>query len=260
MHLPFDRPLRDNRTGIEREALTIPVEQGVAQRFSDSIDHFYRSAISLNPTPRNQIAYGCYLAEHGHFIEAMHEFDETLEAELVSGDGAILAEIVHHIAMIEHRFEADDSIGRTELASIENWSDENAETGKFPDDRDDEDWNSVVAARESAEVIQQMIGEVGQRPSVDLGATLAGLDPRTLHDVRDLLTMLWADRMACEQRRSGLILLKLALFCGKYNLCGIEVACIRKAIRCFEQAAKEIRGYRLHFVTRPAICHETVCP
>jgi len=66
-----------------------------------------------------------------------------------------------------------------------------------------------------------------------------------LLEISRLLAMLWTDRIASEQRRTGRSLLKFALFCGKHNWLDIEIACIQNALRSFEQAATEISRPRL---------------
>ncbi len=237
------------------EALVAASEKpGVSHDHAEVIDQVYLAAISADPSPRNRIAYGRYLAEHGRFIDGMLEFGKILEADPGIEDADLLSEIVRQIIKIEARLEEDDTFGRSELQSIDRWEEWN-------DDVDsniahaDHPFTDDSGMTTATNVIQQLMGEPDEAPCVDVGHGLAGLDSATMHEVAEVLTMLWADRMAGERRRTGLTLLKLALFCGRYSRCEVEVACIRRAITCFQQAATELQNSRLR-CSEPAAVNE----
>jgi len=128
MRLPFNR-LPDMADTQEEPIHTSP-NPSVALLFADTIDRLYRAAIAVNPTPVNLMAYACYLAEHGQFVEALREFGLILKQDTITGDATLLAEVIHHIADLEDRLENDALIGRSELTSIDSWTEWNA--GKPP--------------------------------------------------------------------------------------------------------------------------------
>ena len=222
-------------------------EQNVGDLFEVTIVRLYRAAIEVDPSPRSQIAYGCYLAEHGQCLESIREFDNILNIPGVAHDSALLAEIVHHLARIQNRLTDDDMVGSSAWSLPNWWEDAGKDEPLDPEDGYGEGvWSYFEIASEFADVIRELMGGCGGSPDRDLSAVLAGLDHRLMEEVGELLQSLRRHRTACQQRRTGLSLLKLALSCGKQNWCRIEVECIRKAVRCFEQAAADVHQSRRH--------------
>ena len=207
--------------------------------FADSIDHLYRCAIQADPTPRNRIAYACYLAEHGHDFEALGDFGKLCQSPAVAANSSLLAEIVFHVASIENRLE---SSGGAKGRAVDDWRDWEG-CHSIPLDDCDHHHRPFEVASEFADLMRQLVGEI-DGPAANVGSILADCDQRMLHEIGTLLDMLWRDRSAVERRRTGLALLRLGLFCGRHNWCEIEVACICKAIRCFEQAFAELHTPR----------------
>lgn len=216
--------------------------QSVAALFADAIDHLYRVAITVDPSPRSQIAYGCYLAEHGQPLEAFREFDEILSHDNVSDDPEILGEIVYRLSEIERRLETDSSTSLSEH-SVTDWQDFDFHE---PEQVDEDGWGagSTESVSEIADAIRQLMDGTRQRSPRDFSRIVAELDLHTLEDVGDLLGKVRHDRALCERRRTGKSLLKLALFCSRRDWCHVAVECIREAIRCFAQVAMEILNSR----------------
>ena len=229
---------------LEDALLAASQKPNVAGDYVDTIDRLYRVAISDDPSPRNRIAYGRYLAEHGQFIRGMREFGKILDDTNATGNTGLLAEIVRHITWIETRLENDDSSGRSELWSVDNWQDGDDDRTQALNNADDRRGPASDNALKVSDFFRQIMDESEETSAANVSNALAGLDSRILREVTDLLTRLRSDRLACEQRRTGLTLLKLARCCGRHNQSEIEVACIRKAICCFAQAAAEIQGWR----------------
>lgn len=88
----------------------VSVASKVAHQFAGSIDRIYRVAITADPTPRNQIAYGCYLARHGNPLLALHEFHEILSDPRIVGRPGLLTEIVGHLQQMEIQLQSDEWI------------------------------------------------------------------------------------------------------------------------------------------------------
>lgn len=78
-----------------------PVEQSIGEY----INRLYRVAVSSDPSPRSQIAYGAYLAAHGQPVEALHEFSELACDDRCLRDHRMLNEIIHFVTEIENRLE-----------------------------------------------------------------------------------------------------------------------------------------------------------
>jgi hypothetical protein len=212
--------------------------QSVAALFADSIDHLYRVAIAVDPSPHSQIAYACYLAEHHQPLESFREFDEILNHTKVAEDPEMLAEIVRRLSDVERRLENDDACNQ--LAEVgADWKDFDSHQ---PDGSDDD--CSTEAICEVADGIRQLMNGTRQRSPRDFSRIIAELDLHTLEDVGELLWQVHHDRALRERRRTGMSLLKLALFCGKRGWCHVEVESIREAIRCFAQVVMEISNGR----------------
>jgi hypothetical protein len=236
MHLPQEIS-HSNETSVQD--LNAGVER-ISDQFAESIDNLYRAAISADPSPRSQIAFACHLADHGDYLESLGEFEKMLDFDSVKAGPAYLTEIIYHVARIENRLEDDDLIGRSELSSIETWRDWNeSEISTW-----EEPTTSRHAAREVGDLINQLMGPESDSERMDVRPLVDHMDQQMLTEVGHLLNILWTDRTVCERRRTGLTLLKLGLFCGRHNWCEIDVACIRKAIRCFQQAAVDVRNSR----------------
>lgn len=92
---------RSPRTVFPHLASTATPEVG--QLFADSIDRLYRAAIAIDETPRSQLAYACFLAEHGQYLESLYEFRDLLSSENLADDPHLLAEIVQRFSSIQTR-------------------------------------------------------------------------------------------------------------------------------------------------------------
>lgn len=226
---------------IERSCQDSTPYPGVARMFADSIEHLYRVAITVDPSPRSQIAYACYLAEHGQPLEAFGEFDEILGHEKVCEDPAILNEIVHRLARIEKKLEAGSSSYLLQQQQIDFWENHD---GHEPDEACFEDpvGGTEDALAEVADAIRQLMDGTRQRSPREFSRIVAEMDLNTLEEIGDLLGKVQEDRALCQRRRTGMSLLKLALFCGRKEWHHVQVECIREALRCFAQVAMQVRN------------------
>jgi len=235
------------------------ISPDITHLFGHTIDRLYRAAMSVDSSPRNHIAYACYLVEHDRHAEAIHEFDEVLSSNVVSGDSEVLAEIVFHIARIQNKL-ADGEMHRTSKRELPKyWHEEGHDSGhdcaeEEPLDPDDEigegAWSHFEVASELAEFLRELMS--GDLAHEDLTSLLEELDHRLIEKVCGLLKSLQRDRTSADPERSGLALLKLAIFFGSRNWCHVEVQCIRRAVRCFEQSAERRRRLRIHLLRERA--------
>jgi len=233
--------IRDVAPNHHENECSAPVGRSIGQRYAASIEQIYRRAVAADSSPRSQIAYACFLADHGRFFESIREFEELMNDTQIAEDSAMLAEIVHHISKIQYWLADDEAIDAARFHCCDDHDDFSC------DDDEQENWDYQEAAGEFAKVVRQLKGD-----SIDVSAMLARLNRPMLDEVGDLLSLLRNHRTSNQRRNLGLTFLKLALFCGRQNWCALEVDCIRKAIHCFEEAATAIRHRRQEFLSERA--------
>lgn len=219
----------------------------IAGQFADSIDQLYQSAKSVDPTPRSQIAYACYLAEHGQNFASIGEFGEILDCPEVVNSPSLMAEIVYHVARIQIRLDDDDTPCTQQRLSLEDASDADLE------DLDPDDFARMHTSSEFADVMRQVMDQEAVLTRGDLLGLFSELDEPSTEELADLLKSLRLCQPVHLRRRRGLTLLRLALFCGRHNWCQIEAECIRTAIRCFEQSAANARWSRRRLLSEPVV-------
>lgn len=145
------------------------------QEFAKCIDRLYRVAMTVDKSPRSQIAYGAFLAAHGQPIDALRELGEVARADQCLTDRRVLTDVIQHVAAIENRLELNEP----------------------------ELWPAC-------------------RPE----------------SAFDLMGSIRAHRPGDRRRRTGHLLLALARTSCDQGWGAVAVASLRKAIRCFETAAR----------------------
>jgi hypothetical protein len=200
-------------------------QQRIGQLFAETIEGLYRAAIRDNPSPVNQMAYARYLASHGMPLRAIHEFESLLEDPVVYNDSRLLAEVSHQISQMEKCFNSD--FGDRDLASSE---------APHPD----ADSRPFAVASEFAEVILQLMADIGDDPDNELSLVLMELNEHAMDEIGGLVGILHQYHQSCERRVQGRSLLKLAEFCAERQWSAVQVACLKKALRCFGRIASEV--------------------
>ncbi|MBS0201257.1 MAG: hypothetical protein JSS49_00050 [Planctomycetes bacterium] len=92
-----------NVTRMMEPHLASDAKPEIAQLFGDSIDRLYRAAMAIDDTPRSQLAYACFLAEHGQDFESLREFQDLLSSQQLMENRELLFETVQRFAGIQQR-------------------------------------------------------------------------------------------------------------------------------------------------------------
>jgi tetratricopeptide (TPR) repeat protein len=208
-------------------------------------DAVFQRAVALDVSPCSGIAYGCALAEQERFNEALCQLTAALDIARRSGDRNALATIYHNLAAIyrelgdnvlARRFQQSaisqlDNCGPAELLGLANdaWLAERLELAE-------------CLAGTAADIDE---ADAYREPSAEVEATI-GLLTGFLNDPRDgirpLLRAYSRHKAAGELRLMGNDLLNLSALLGELGRHRGELACVRRAIACFDDAPAPVSG------------------
>ena len=197
----------------------------------------FRQALSLDSTPRSQIAYGVFLAQRERYFEAISIFTRVLDGDDRTAIGIVchnLAAIYREVGDLDlaRRFQwratlLHDDLGAEEMLGMAN--------DAIVSERHEVAESLVTAARVMAS------DEEGEETSdADLMATMGLVQAAMNSPEEGLFTLFAAYR--CHQavhdlRGMGADLLNMASQFGFLKRFRAERGCIVRAIRCFEQAS-----------------------
>ncbi len=211
-------------------------------------DTVFQRAIKVDASPAGCIAYACALAEQERFNEALCQLTSALDIAQQSGERGALATIYHNLAAVyrelgdndlARRFQQRaiamvDDCGPDELLGLANdaWRAERLEMAEClagaAADFDEIDFDE-----------DGVHGEVNAEVEATLGLLTGFLtDPR--EGIRPLLRAYSRHKAAGELRLMGNDLLNLSTLLGELNRHRGEMACVRRAIACFDDAPAPI--------------------
>lgn len=211
-------------------------------------DTVFQRAIKVDASPAGCIAYACALAEQERFNEALCQLTSALDIAQQSGERGALATIYHNLAAVyrelgdndlARRFQQRaiamvDDCGPDELLGLANdaWRAERLEMAEClagaAADFDEVDFDE-----------DGVHGEVNAEVEATLGLLTGFLtDPR--EGIRPLLRAYSRHKSAGELRLMGNDLLNLSALLGELNRHRGEMACVRRAIACFDDAPAPI--------------------
>ncbi len=215
----------------------------VRTRSWSEADAVFQRATKVDPSPAGCIAYGCALAEQERFNEALCQLTAALDIAQKSGERAALATIYHNLAAVyrelgdndlARRFQQRaiamvDDCGPEELLGLANdaWRAERLEMAEC----------LAGAAADFDE--GGLHGEMNAEVEATLGLLTGFLtDPR--EGIRPLLRAYSRHRATGELRLMGNDLLNLSALLGELGRHRGEMACVRRAIACFDDAPAPI--------------------
>lgn len=213
-------------------------------RWSDA-DAIFQRSIRVDVSPCSCIAYSCVLADQERFHEALCQLTAALDIAQRTGDRNALATIYHNLASIyrelgdndlARRFQQRatsqiDDCGSDELLSLANdaWLAQRHELAE-------------CLAGTAADIDEDEDDEFSE-PSAEVVATL-GLLNGFLHDPREGIRLLMRayarHRAAGEFKLMGNDLLNLSALFGELGRHRGELACVRRAVTCFESARASV--------------------
>ncbi len=202
-------------------------------------DAVFQRAIAVDASPCSGIAYGCALAEQERFHEALCQLTAALDIAQRRGDRDALATIYHNLAAIYRELGDNDLARRFQQRAISQVDD------CGPDELLGLANDAWLAERlELAECLAGTAADIDEEddfrePSPEVEATLGLLkgflrDPR--EGIRPLLRAYSRHKAIGELRLMGNDLLNLSALLGELGRHRGELACVRRAIACFDSA------------------------
>lgn len=211
----------------------------VRTRSWNEADAVFQRAVALDVSPCSGIAYGCALTEQERFNEALCQMTAALDIAQTSGDRHALATVYHNLAAIYRELGDNDLARRFQQRAISQVDD------CGPDELLGLANDAWLAERlELAECLAGTAADIDEEdefrePSAEVEATL-GLLTGFLHDpregIRPLLRAYSRHKAAGELRLMGNDLLNLSALLGELGRHRGELACVRRAIACFDDA------------------------
>lgn len=215
----------------------------VHTRSWNEADAVFLRAVALDVSPCSGIAYGCALAEQERFNEALCQMTAALDMAQRSGDRNALATVYHNLAAIYRELGNNDLARRFQQRAISQVDD------CGPDELLSLANDAWLAERlELAECLAGTAADIDEEgeyrePSAEIEATL-GLLTGFLHDpregIRPLLRAYSRHKATGELRLMGNDLLNLSALLGELGRHRGELACVRRAIACFDDAPAPI--------------------
>lgn len=211
----------------------------VRTRSWSEADAVFQRAVALDVSACSGIAYGCTLAEQERFNEALCQMTAALDIAQRNGDRHALATIYHNLAAVYRELGDNDLARRFQQRAISQVDD------CGPDELLGLANDAWLAERlELAECLAGTAADIEEddeyrEPSAEVEATL-GLLTGFLHDpregIRPLLRAYARHKAAGELRLMGNDLLNLSALLGELGRYRGELACVRRAITCFDNA------------------------
>lgn len=211
----------------------------VRTRSWSEADAVFERASSLDLTPASRLAHACALAEQERFREALGQLTEALDIAQRNGDLHSLATINHNLASIYRELGDSNLARRFQKRALNQLGD------CGPDELLGLANDAWLAERhELAECLAGTAADMDDEPELcepnpEVEATLGLMsgfltDPR--EGIRPLLRAYARHRAAGELRLMGHDLLNLSALLGELGRHRGELACVRRAIACYDDA------------------------
>lgn len=226
----------DPVSGNDPASKLVAAAESLAERRDwGGADELFHQAIVMDPSPASRIAYGVSLANQERFFEAVSAFAPVLQGT----DRDAIGVVCHNLAAIYR------DIGESELARHFQWkatlaqADSGAEellgmaNDAFACERHEAAESLVMSAVEI-----QLVDE-DDNPDADLIAMSGLIEAATESPAEGVISVYIAyQRHQAESnfRKMGFDQLNLSILFGRVKRFRAQEACLKRAIRCFEQA------------------------
>lgn len=214
-------------------------EDLVRARSWTEADAVFQRAVAIDPTPGSSISHACALVEQERFNEALSVLTSALDIAQRTGDHDALATIYHNLAAVYREVGVADLARRFQQKALKLSGD------CGPDELlalANDAW--LAERHELAECLAGTAADIDDEfdsssLNVEVEATLGLLsgflkDPR--EGIRPLLKAYAHHKAAGELRLMGNDLLNLSALLGELGRHRGELACVRRAISCFDSA------------------------